>query len=317
MVESRNIGQSESGAISVMRILSMLSIIICHLLQAYNNRYCWLFNIGVWVFLSISGYLYGCKVIDNWRHWLKTRFKKLYIPYIFFLLSCVPFYYIFAPEKVSISKIAIYIFDLQGIVGNSILGLSHLWFMSIIALCYLATPILQYLRRLTVMFYVFIILSLMNFFYFKIEVNVFSCFFVYTLCYFMGSADKKEKNLTLFLTVILFGGSLITISWNEIMNYENFLNQLFHAVSGLLFVEIGILYSKFVDCSFNNKWLKAMDHYSYEVYLTHHIFILGPFSLMTFFPFLWMNVVWVLVLSILTAVVLQKVSLKLSTFIHI
>lgn len=64
MVESRGIGQSESGAISIMRILAMFSIIVCHLLQAYNNRYCWLFNIGVWVFLAISGYLYGCKVIE-------------------------------------------------------------------------------------------------------------------------------------------------------------------------------------------------------------------------------------------------------------
>ena len=66
MVESKGIGQSESGAISIMRILVMFSIIVCHLLQAYNNRYCWSFNIGVWVFLAISGYLYGCKVIEDW-----------------------------------------------------------------------------------------------------------------------------------------------------------------------------------------------------------------------------------------------------------
>lgn len=103
MVESRGIGQSESGAISIMRILAMFSIIVCHLLQAYNNRYCWLFNIGVWVFLAISGYLYGCKVIEDWGHWFKTRFKKLYIPYILFLLACIPFYYIFVPEKISVS----------------------------------------------------------------------------------------------------------------------------------------------------------------------------------------------------------------------
>lgn len=163
MVESRGIGQSESGAISIMRILAMFSIIVCHLLQAYNNRYCWLFNIGVWVFLAISGYLYGCKVIEDWGHWFKTRFKKLYIPYILFLLACIPFYYIFVPEKISVSQIIVHVVDLQGIVGNGIVGLSHLWFMSIIALCYLATPILQYLRRFSMVLYIFTILSLMNF----------------------------------------------------------------------------------------------------------------------------------------------------------
>ena len=316
MVESRGIGQSESGAISIMRILAMFSIIVCHLLQAYNNRYCWLFNIGVWVFLAISGYLYGCKVIEDWGHWFKTRFKKLYIPYILFLLACIPFYYIFVPEKISVSQIIVHVVDLQGIVGNGIVGLSHLWFMSIIALCYLATPILQYLRRFSMVLYIFTILSLMNFFVFKIEVSVFSCFFVYALCYLWGQTSRK-KNLILSLIVALFGGSLATISWNEILDYENSKNQLFHAVSALLFVEMGILYSKFFDCSFRNKWLKAVDHNSYEVYITHHIFILGPFSLMAFSPFSWMNVVWVLILSILTAVVLQKVSLKLSKYMHI
>lgn len=132
-----------------------------------------------------------------------------------------------------------------------------------------------------------------------------------------GGQTSRKKNLILSLIVALFGGSLATISWNEILDYENSKKQLFHAVSALLFVEMGILYSKFFDCSFRNKWLKAVDHNSYEVYITHHIFILGPFSLMAFSPFSWMNVVWVLILSILTAVVLQKVSLKLSKFMHI
>jgi len=63
--------------------------------------------------------------------------------------------------------------------------------MSIIALCYLATPILQYLRRFSMVLYIFTILSLMNFFVFKIEVSVFSCFFMRFVIYGGKQAGKK------------------------------------------------------------------------------------------------------------------------------
>ena len=92
------ISLSESNAISLLRVIAMGAIVVCHLLQGYDNPYCYLFNIGVQVFLAISGYLYGCKTIHSWKSWFMTRFKKLYVPYLLFFLVCIPFYFWHAVE---------------------------------------------------------------------------------------------------------------------------------------------------------------------------------------------------------------------------
>ncbi len=60
------ISDEESKAISLVRIMAMFSIVLCHVFQAYNNSLAWRFNVGVQVFLVLSGYLYGHKEISGW-----------------------------------------------------------------------------------------------------------------------------------------------------------------------------------------------------------------------------------------------------------
>ena len=49
--------------ISLLRMLSVFSIISCHIMQFYNNELAWWFNTGVLIFLLISGFLYSQKNI--------------------------------------------------------------------------------------------------------------------------------------------------------------------------------------------------------------------------------------------------------------
>ena len=46
--------------------------------------------------------------------------------------------------------------------------------------------------------------------------------------------------------------------------------------------------------------------------MTHHFFILGPLSLMALTANSWFNVLIILALTVLTAVLLQKISAKIS-----
>lgn len=55
----------ESAAISYLRIWAFLCIITCHFLQYYENNLAWVLNIGVQIFLAISGILYGRKDIGK------------------------------------------------------------------------------------------------------------------------------------------------------------------------------------------------------------------------------------------------------------
>ena len=52
-------------AISLLRFIAMIFIVICHFFQYYNLELAWWFNVGVQIFLCISGFLYGNKKITN------------------------------------------------------------------------------------------------------------------------------------------------------------------------------------------------------------------------------------------------------------
>ena len=61
----------ESHGLVIIRVFAMLSIVVCHLFQSYNHGLAGLFNIGVQVFFVLSGYLYGTKMILDWKNWAK------------------------------------------------------------------------------------------------------------------------------------------------------------------------------------------------------------------------------------------------------
>ncbi|MCU6770368.1 Uncharacterized protein conserved in bacteria [uncultured Bacteroides sp.] len=307
----------ESCAISILRSLAMVSIVTCHILQATNNKYCWLFNIGVQVFLAISGYLNGRKYIENWIYWAKKRLNKLYVPYITFILICFIFYYIFAPNNINVKSVVIHILDLQGLVSSAnISGLSHLWFMSIIAICYIITPILQFVRKYNILIPVFIVISILNFFIFKICVVPFSWLFVYIMGYMYGASTIFwKRRITVFVSCLFIWLSLF-ISWEDILDYQNIINQLFHAMSGLFAIIFTIILFKRFNITLKNKIISTTDKYSYEIYLVHHVFILGPFSLMTITGNLFINISSIIVLTFLCSIILNYISSKICSYIN-
>lgn len=305
----RVLSDSESSAISLLRVISMCGIVVCHLLQGYDNPYCYLFNIGVQVFLAISGYLYGCKTIHSWRPWFIARLKKLYIPYLVFFLVCIPFYYCYACNEINPVKIILYIFDLQGVAGSGgvIKGLSHLWFMSAIAICYLFVPILQYFRNFSFSLPLLFIVAALELFFIRFAEWQFSWLLVFALGYFYASDCKRCRMMIALLMTILFLCSLVFVSWNDILQ-NGFWNLLLHVSGGVLAVIITTTLSKWFSFSFGKRILKVVDKYSYEVYITHHIFILGPFSMLFLLACPFANILFIILWTILTALVLRRVS---------
>lgn len=93
----------------------MSSIVICHILQSYDNRWAFVFNIGVQVFLVLSGYLYGKKVVTDWKKWAVGRLKRVYVPMFLFLIIVLPFYLIFHREIFSWKPYALNFLNLQGV----------------------------------------------------------------------------------------------------------------------------------------------------------------------------------------------------------
>ncbi len=73
-----NIYKAERNyAISLLRVIGMFSIILCHFFGWIGiSSLSQFFNFGVYLFLFISGFLYGRKQIKDYKKWMWARVKK-------------------------------------------------------------------------------------------------------------------------------------------------------------------------------------------------------------------------------------------------
>lgn len=74
-------------SISMIRAMSMVAIITCHFMQYLDIELAWWFNVGVQVFLCISGYLYSDREISDLLNFIKKRFKRYWLTTMLLLLS--------------------------------------------------------------------------------------------------------------------------------------------------------------------------------------------------------------------------------------
>lgn len=142
----------KDSAISLIRIISMLFIIICHVGQYYGSAAIGqLFNVGVPIFLFISGFLYGKKEIHTWMDWGKKRWFALLIPCYVWLLLLVITGLLTHIEVINGQSCWLVLLNLQGISflidaakwAQMSGGLGHLWFLTALMLCYAILPLLQ------------------------------------------------------------------------------------------------------------------------------------------------------------------------------
>lgn len=136
-------------SVQLIRIVAMFMIILDHLLSLMNfplkSIIVQVTNSGVLIFLFLSGYLFGKKKIDNLAKWYIRRIIRICIPmWIFMIVDFIIEYVMWGYFEVK--NIFVYLFNLQGIFGGNIAGAS-LWFLTLIMLCYLLTPFLQWIKN--------------------------------------------------------------------------------------------------------------------------------------------------------------------------
>ena len=143
--------------IGIIRCISMVMIVICHIATGVGNSAIGqVFQVGVQVFLFISGFLYGSKPINDVKVWIKNRILKICIPCYVFIIILVSVELVLK-MKVSFWTLLLYLFNLQGvrqIYPNAtvalIVGAEHLWFISVIILCYIMYVVIdkcKFLRK--------------------------------------------------------------------------------------------------------------------------------------------------------------------------
>ncbi|MCF2660187.1 hypothetical protein JQM83_13475 [Parabacteroides distasonis] len=82
----------------------MIMIVICHMLQYYDNELSRWFNVGVQIFFVISGFLYGSKYVHNPILFLKKAAIKIFIPYYVFIFTTAGLYYLYHPDYITLNS---------------------------------------------------------------------------------------------------------------------------------------------------------------------------------------------------------------------
>lgn len=316
----------KDASISLIRLLSLLAIISCHILQGLNLEAAFWLNIGVQIFLFMSGYLYGKRNIDNTVTWYKKQFQKIFIPYFLVAITIIFIDYMIFDITYPIKQILSNLIGLQGFY-QAIPTISHTWFISYILFCYLITPLLQSLKLENMnnrQFYTFLFITLIGLFtfeFFGITTIISAWIFNYILGY--AFARKFQNNnsykgtfivimtiITMFTLIprIIIQYQLIDYNFpNFIIKNFTYLRNYSHMLLGSwIFIILQLLFSK-LKLKYN-KVLAFSDKYSYCIYLVHQIFILFHMSLLHYTKYLSLNILIIFIISFTLGIILKIVS---------
>ena len=309
--------KSHDYPLSLIRLLSLCSIVLCHILSYYGNELSYWFNVGTQVFLCISGYLYGQKEIKDCKSFYIRRFKKI----------LTPFYIVLIPALILnllAGKIDVFTALRSLLMNATVEGGGHLWFVPTILFCYVITPILYSFfngskRRsfiaVTVLGIQIITLFCLGFASFYPGPWI-SC---YLIGYAIGYNEKellyKRKHILICFALLAAMNILqIYIDYGLHMQLTGIVGKIYvywknfnHVWLGIfLFCSLKWLFERIPFNTNLEKVLDVTDYYSYETYLVHQFIILGPFSLLGVSPFLVANLVIVFASIFILAWVAKK-----------
>lgn len=290
-------GREKIYGISLCRLLAVVLIVACHILQQGDNPLCQAFNIGVPMFLFLSGYLYGGKGVGSPLGFWAARARRILIPYYLLLAVTVAADW---SVGVAVGGKELLVSLLCGQMFFDGVPMSgHLWFVTCILLCYLITPLLQKLRTrlaggtMPVKAVAFAAVALAGTAVIYLTVGGYTLYIgAYMLGYFLAALRVAECKwyravrwplavlavLAFAAYVVLFGDR----QFNQIVPMS--VKTAAAAVFCLCFAEQqlhGMRLRSLLDIS---------DRYSYYIYLGHHLFILGAWSLLAWTPFRAANI---------------------------
>lgn len=329
---------NRNTGISLLRVCSMMMIVLCH----YSNfvGISWLaqfLNVGVFVFLLISGWLYSNKKIEKPAEWILRRWIKLCIPILIWMNIIIVYGLVVEHDLPSFTDVFLFLFNLQGVSwiipffpklnSEGVLGgLGNLWFVSVIMFCYLILLIVKrsekYSKSHTFIIYgVLIVVSFFILSFFQINL-------IYIICFLIGLVIGKKENesiIDLHNYIFLTVGMIIAIVLRLLA--KHFLDETFvynivvvglsHTVIALwMFFTIRLLDKKigWIHSIASSNIISIFDSWSYYIYITHNYFLIKRFGLKNLVPGLFWQTVLFCIFTFVSSLILKWISDKLILF---
>lgn len=336
--------KEKNYTISSLRFLALMLVIGCHLFEwigIHSEKYSSFLilignysSVGVQIFLLISGFLYGKKLDDEWgggvksasrvRFVLKNYWKILKDYYAHYILFTIPLCIILQPEVLSVRS-------LWGMLTCwcTFGGEVQLWFIPYILFCYLITPFLYDIRSWIMeksdgWFYFFILIFVIEILFLE-----YKSYFIpaWICCYIIGFFIPKlmEKkvfflNWHYFFCLILlcicmnsikiYLKYIINVNWqgfkaNVLIEYYNWAQVVLAVV--IFSATYYIAQRYFFLHVARVKWLDLADKYSYDIYISHMIFVKGMLSTVFLTDSIMLNLVITIIAILISSIVLYYV----------
>ena len=332
----RNQKRERDIVITLVHIFGMIMILFCYIFQKIGlyalGEIC---IIGVPLFFFVSGYLCGRKPINNSGKWLLKKALRVLLPYLLFVWCVFAIHEIANTEEVSlyqwlvsssclhgIYNYAYWRMDLLGIHYAAVPGTGHFWYVTIIMLCYLMTPLLQKFRetslnRVGKILVTLAAIALMCgtiFLGFQL-----AYFLIYTAGFFTGAKKVRTDGkyyiiITCLMIVITFLRFLLKVWIDGSDFYDRTFVLINNGVLAIwLFYTAYFLQSKMpkVFSVFNVGVVHFFEKISYFVYLTHYIFLQGGLATTNYISNIPLAILVAMLLTFVTAVTLWVITDKL------
>lgn len=293
-------------SVSFVRFVATFMIVWCHILQHYGRWDAFWFNCGVQIFIFISGFLFGQRKIEDGYKFIKKRLYRILLDYYICLIFDLIIYYFVNREGLTWDGIKGLLF-----FNRTIRGLGHLWFIPTICFLYIATPLFvrilddleEFLdSRVTSRVIAKIIEYVVLWFLFVwigkfIGVLSYVNCLIYCLGLLAGRNKVKNPQKNTWLKVgcrvaapLAIIGTGLCISYEQLGKiaffsthtdfYSRWFYPLNHAALGIgIFCVLYFLEDKIGIFRRFSKIAKLSDKYSYDIYLSHHIWVQNPVSL--------------------------------------
>lgn len=309
--------------ISYLRVFAMLLILACHIVQEHNNSYinmtAQFLNVGVPIFIIISGCLYGQKEIkEKYFRWIIKRVRRILIPMYFFMVFLL-IVNLAIGNNIRMANWIAYIFNLQGF-QIYVHGAEHLWYLTIIMICYLITPILNKYRRkisnknLVIYIFIGVLLQISISYFINTQLGIYLIYLLlYIISYIIGCRiDIIISKKLMFSSILLAGISgILRISARVFFDNSILYNVIVVGYTqGLIAFCIFYIFIYMCRNIKENKIINFLDSISFEIYLVHYMYVVGPLRLMGLTNSFIVNTIITLVISIVTAIGLKKICEK-------
>lgn len=290
-------------AITLLHVIGMVMILLCHMTQAEKIYYLSeIFISGVPLFLFISGYLTGLKEIQKPLSWLKRKAKRVLVPLVTMIILAYGGYSIFGAAKVTLFQWVFTLFNLQGLnytywkfnYFGAVPGCGHWWFVTTLMFCYLLTPLMQRFKKISLcgwqkpLLVVGVLLAQLGLMFLGFQPSyIITFFFGYFIAGKTIRTDGKWFSFVSAMTAVVLALRLVArkyIDGSDI--YDRYIALISAAcIAAWIFYAVYFAkqhYPKLID-ALDCKFVDFTDRISYYFYLTHFLFMAGPLSMYKLF----------------------------------